>query len=448
MSSGIDEGRPVAGEPSAPAGQYWAFFWPLTLTGLAMVLARQCQNGALGRFDDGTRKLAVFAYAWSTFHLFNSPMIFIPQMVNALGRSRRARRKCLTFSLTAAALLTAPVLVLAFSPAGRFLLPRVFPLDADAVDSVVLYLRYLSPMIVIHSLRQHFIGLLIQSRRTGLVTIIQVFSLAAIMGLLVMGLQAGWPAVATLATAQVVSAAATMVVAVVLYRRFRRPPLTGETAPLTLGRILAFFWPVAMTSVMFSMTRPILYSFAGRVADGVAVVAALRVALDLAMVVQGCLNQFRNLFVTFGRGDLAGIRRFLFRVWFVLTAIMLSIALTPVSTWIFSDLLGVEPHVATMARQALTVLCLAPLTVSVRNYFHGLAMTGRSTLGMAAGGVCRVATIYVGSVVLFGQGWLNPATAAGILVAGFGVEAVIVVATLLIQRRRRAPGNRLDLIED
>jgi len=433
---------------AATTGRYWSFFWPLTLTGLAMVLARQCQNGALGRFEDATRQLAIFAYAWSTFHLFNSPVVFVPQMTNVLARSPDARRKCLLFTVAIASALTVPVLVLAFTPVGRILLPMVFPVDEPTARTIVMYLRYLSPLILIGGLRQYLTGLLVQSRRTGLVTVLQTFSLAAILGMLILGLQLGWSAVRTLATAQVTSAAATMLATWVMERKFRRPMLAAGAGTLGYGRILRFFWPVAMTSVMFSLSRPILYSFAGSVAAGVATVAALRVAGDLAMVFQNCLNQFRHVFVTFGRGDLAGIRRFLLRVWLGVTALMVFVAVSPVSTWFFRDMLGVKPDVLPMARQVFAVLCLAPTAISIRNYFHGLAMTGHSTLAMAVGGALRVGSLYVGSLVLYHLGWLNHATAAGLLVVGFGIEAAFVIVTLLIQRKPAPPISPEAIVED
>lgn len=431
----------------APHGQYWSFFWPLTLTGLAMVLARQFQHGTLGRFDSPTEELATFAYAWSTFHLFNAAVIFVPQMTNALARSPRARRQCLNFTLSVAAVLTIPILVMAFTPVGRWVLPRVFPIDAAATESIVMYLRFFSPLILVHALRQHFTGLLVQSRRTGLVTILQVYSLAAILAMLIVGLRVGWPASQTLGVAQVLSAATTMVATIVLCRRFRRAPVRAAEEELTYRRIVVFFWPVAVTSVMFSLSRPVLFSFAGRGDAGDATVAALAVAGGVAMIFQNCLNQFRHIFVTFGSNDLPGIRRFLLRVWLVVTATMVLIAVTPLGTWLFRDLLGVEPHVLPMARHVLGVMCLAPLMICIRNYFHGIAMTGRSTIGMATGGVCRVGVLYLGSAGLYHLGWLNHATAAAMLVAGFGVEAITVIATLLIERRIDANRHKREVAQ-
>ena len=91
--------------------RYWAFYWPLSLTGLAVLLARQFQNGALTRFPDAVRELVIFAYASSIFWLFNASMIFIPQMANVFARSERAKRICLRFTILISVVLTIPLAV-------------------------------------------------------------------------------------------------------------------------------------------------------------------------------------------------------------------------------------------------------------------------------------------------------------------------------------------------
>ena len=38
--------------------QYWRFYWPLALTGVAMVLSVQFQNAALARYPEAVTELA------------------------------------------------------------------------------------------------------------------------------------------------------------------------------------------------------------------------------------------------------------------------------------------------------------------------------------------------------------------------------------------------------
>ena len=92
--------------------QYFSFFWPLTLMGLAVLLSRQFQNAVLAGYPDAAKELAIFAFASSLFWPFNIALGFVPQMTNILSRCRRNRRVCLRFVLAASLLLSAPLLVL------------------------------------------------------------------------------------------------------------------------------------------------------------------------------------------------------------------------------------------------------------------------------------------------------------------------------------------------
>ncbi len=414
---------------------YWRFFWPLSLTGLAIVMARQFQNGAVGRFADATEQLATVAYAWSVFHLFNAMLAFLPQTVNVYARSRRSRRLCLRFTLAVGAVLTLPVAALAFTPIGPAVVGRAFAVDERTLAAIVGYLRYLTPLILIAALRQYAFGLLIQGRQTGVVTVLHVTVLVTQLALLVTGFYVGWTAVNTVAIAQLASGFTSAVLGLLLVARVRRSPVADAGVDTTWSAVLGFYWPVAITGMMFSLSRPVIYSFAGRVAEGVAVVAALRVASDLAMVFQSSVNQSRHLFVTFGRSHLRDLGRFMVKVWAGVTALMLLVVATPVSNLVFRDALGLEAHVVPLARQTAGVLCLLPLLVTVRNWFHGMAMTGKSTLSMAAGAASRTGLVYLLGWSLFNAGWLTHVTGAAILVGGFAIEIIVAMTTLRLQGR-------------
>lgn len=406
--------------------QYWRFYWPLSLTWLAMVLGRQFQNGALARYPDAVEELATYALASSTFMLFGATLAFVPQMANVLARSPRAAKICFRFVLLICAFVTMPLAALALTDTGKQIIGEVFNIEGNILSSVVHYLRYLLPLIFINGLRQFYTGLLIQAKRTGYVTLLNVLHLVTIIGVLAMGLLLGWTAVKTLALAQVWAGLLQVAVSVALYYRFFEFPATQEHHDLTYRQAMAFFWPVAITSTMFGLSRPILYSFVGRMPNSSVMIAALRVAFDFGMLFQGTMNQFRHLFVTFGHSDLAGLRRFMIRVLAGVMFLMLLVVATPLSGFVFHDLLGVEGEVLAMAQQVVWVLCLVPIVISVRNYLHGLRLIGRKTRAMAVAAICRNLSIYVLAWAMWSTGWLNHWAAGGILVMGFVTEAAVM----------------------
>jgi hypothetical protein len=409
--------------------QYLLFYLPLTLTGLAMLLAQQFKNGVLARYPDATRELALFAYATSIFFLFQAAVMFVPQMANVLARSRQSRSVCFRFTVLTSLVLTAPIAALAFTPLGRPVLTLAFDIRGETLDTVILYLRFLSPLILVNALRQFYTGLLVQSRRTGVVTLLNAVFLAATVGALVAGFVAGWRAVHVIALAQILSAGIHWLLSWGFCHLLYRLPEEASPEALTYAKAFTFFWPVAVTAGMFALSRPVIYSFVSRMPGAQTYIAALRVGFDFGMIFHAPLNQFRNLFVTFGDKDLSGVRTFMARTMIVLSVLMVLVVMTPVHLWILRGLLGIEGELLTMASEVITVLCLVPLVITLRNYFHGLHLIHRRTRGMAAGGVLRVVAIYIASFGLYHAGILNHSFGALVLVAGFAVEALTVVAS-------------------
>jgi hypothetical protein len=415
--------------------KYWSFFWPLTVTGLAVLLSRQFQNGALGRYPDAARELAIFAFASSIFHFCNAALIFIPQMANVLCRSVPARRTALRFTAMGALLFSIPLLFFGFTPGGRAVVAGIFGIEGVVLNSVILYLRLLSPLVIINAFRHFFSGLLIQVRRTGTVTILNVIFLTIIIVTLIVGFYAGWRPVVTLAAAQILSGSIHLVLTYILHLVLYHLPEKREYDDLTLKDVFTFFWPVAITSTAFSLSRPIIYSFISRLPNPEPVVASLRLAFDFAVIFHNPINQFRNLFITFGKEDPQGVRRFMIKIMVTVVCLMIVVAATPASVFIFKGLLGAKGEVLVMARQILGVVWLIPLVITLRNYFHGLAMVKRETVGMAVGSISRIGIIFISSGLFLMLGWLNHVTAGLILVMGFAAEATGVMVTAKIKTK-------------
>jgi hypothetical protein len=425
---------------------YWQFYWPLTLTGLAMLLARQCENGILARYPDAANELAVFAYAWSCFFLFNAALVFVPQMVNRLARSGQSRRICFRFVLITCVLLTLPLAVTAFVPGGRFVISTLFDVGSDDLGVIVLYLKFLTPMVFVNGFRNYCIGLLIQARRTLLVTIFNIVYLAIIICMLIYGFTAGWRPVITLAAGQITAGLAHLI-AVGLAQAVtakREKEDSAQAALLGYGEILRFFWPVALTSTMFSLSRPILYSFLSRTPNAAMSVASLRVAFDLAMIFHSPANQARDLFVTFGFKDREGLGLFMTRVMLGLTAAMVVFAATPALDSVMKNVLGVEQTIRVMARQAFWMLCLIPTVITLRNMSHGAALVKKQTTCMGVGSIARNASIYVISFLLYRFGLLNHMSAAIVLVSGFAFEGSFSYLWLRLFARVKGPIPRAD----
>ncbi len=406
---------------------YWKFYWPLALTGLAMVLSMQFQIAALARYPQAITELAVFALAFSTFGLFNASLNFTAQLSNVYARSIEGTRRCHRFVFAASLIVMLPLLVITYTDAGASALSALYSIDDDLTARVIEYLVYLAPLILLRAERFYLTGLLVQARLTGWVTILNVIYLVAVVCGLLIGFSLGYKPVHVLVGAD--AAAITIQIGCTLWvhRRYYQLPETREHEHLSYRELASFFIPVSTTGIMFALSRPVLFAFVSRTPEGIVAIAAMRVAFDFSSIFQQAANQFRHFFVTFGLDDLERKRRFMMIVGAGLTGIMLLFALTPLSNWVWQDLMQIPDEVRIMSVQLILIMCLMPSVILFRNYFHGRLMVERRTTGMAVGGVLRVVAIYLMAQTLFGFGLLNYLTASAILIIGFVVESLVVM---------------------
>ena len=409
--------------------QYWRFYWPLALTGVATVLAIQFQNAALARYPGAVTELAVFALATSVFGLFASGLNFASQLANVFARSKRGLRLSRRFIAAWSIALSLPLAAIGVTDAGARGIELVFGIETELALRVHEYLLYMLPLLFVTGQRFYLTGLLVQGRHTGWVTILNVAFLASAGSALVVGFALQLVPVATLVGAQVVSGLLHWGLSELVVRSRYRLPDVAEQERTSVLDLVRFFLPMTATGLMFAISRPVLFAFVARMPDGIAAIAALRVAFDFSHMFQQAANQFRHFFVTFGLDHLAAKRRFMALVCAGITGIMLAVALTPLSDWILGRLLGVRGPVLAHAVEAVLVLCLMPAVIVVRNYYHGLLMVRRRTTGMAVGGALRVLAMAALAQTAYWLGGLDHNVAAFILLLGFAVETLAVLVS-------------------
>jgi preprotein translocase subunit SecG len=228
-----------------------------------------------------------------------------------------------------------------------------------------------------------------------------------------------------------VPAIANLLLTTVLQLTYHAHAAIEEDRVLGQREIAAFFLPMVFTSLLFTLSRPIILAFitAQKDADVVRVetmVAGVSLAWSFNVIFQGAVNQFRDVFITFGRRDLNGVRTFMAVATAVLTCIMLLVVATPLGTLFLSYLQGATGETLRIARQAMWVLVFVPPIIAWRNYYHGLTMLHRRTHGMTAGSFMRNVAILAAAWLLTALGLYNHVAAAGTLVIGFAAEAVTV----------------------
>ena len=320
--------RPVADpQPLAPAGAHAGpappryrelavFLGPLVFTGLMMTTDTPIVNAVLARQAHAQESLAAFVVAFSLAMLYEAPHIMMIETGTTLATSRQALALLRRFYIGLAAVMGALGAAVVFSPLYPALVEGVMgippALAAAARPAVAVFLLWPLPI----GWRRLHQGALIRrghSRAVGAGATVRIVALLGTLLLLVplLGGVISSPALGALAMLVSVSAesAYTHVSAGRLLADL--PAHAPDGRPLT-GRLLwRFFWPLAGTSVLSTLGRPILSAglaaAAGAGAD--AALAAWGVAWGLLFLINGATLTLGQVAIAWGHPPQRGLAR-------------------------------------------------------------------------------------------------------------------------------------------
>lgn len=438
---------------------YRPLFWfllPLVITELVFELGIQVLNGGIARVPRPTETLAAYGIAWGLASFLSGTVSQTRQMSMVLVRDRATFHTVFRCVAGFGGVHFLILACLAFTPVGLWVIDELHAVDPGLGSVVRRALGYLLPFPLIVGITRFLSGLLLGVRRTDIVS----YAMMTGMGMCVLAVFVFLPTPIVQSDPILLPVIATyfgvlteLAVMIYGYRRFVRLTLrrssgtsgtsgssgtTGENAAeataerrapvLTAGYVLRFYWPLAVTSGIQALSRPIINLFVARGADGTESLAVLTIVYALAHLPYGWLNELKNLPPAFQRQDPEGrfIRRFTAGCGLLSFAVMALMFWTPVRFFLLETLIGVDHEFALRCTVPLIIFSFFPLAVTVRSYLHGVALRDHRTGAIAPSGPARAGAIVivVNLLTLFDLHGAIRGVAA--LYSGFVVETIVV----------------------
>ena len=200
-------------------------------------------------------------------------------------------------------------------------------------------------------------------------------------------------------------------------------------APLTLNRFVRFYAPLAATSLLLTVTNPLLTSAMSRSVNPAIALAGFGVAFSLCGVLYSPLLVAQQVAATrLLNGHRFGhIQTFWLRLGVLFTLLAAAVAFTPLGGWVFGGVMGVSGDIFDEARGAMAILTPVPLLTAVRAVHQGRLVAGHRVDPIAYATGVRTGVLALVAVVLTvltpGGSWVG-ATA---FTLGLLVETILVV---------------------
>lgn len=427
--------------------RFWA---PLAATWLMMAVEGPFLAAVIARLADPTFNLAAYGVAFAFALLAEAPVIMIMSASTALvddGTSLRRLRR-FTYGLNAA---------MTVALAG-FLTPPVYGLvmtDLIALPPEVARLTHGALLILLPwpaaiGYRRFYQGLLIRGGRTRLVaagTVIRLVTMSATgLGLYHAGsLPGAYVGAAALAGGVVMEAVGSrLMVGGVLAQLRAAAPTTAE--PLSYGRILRFYYPLALTSLIGLALQPMLTFFMGRAPSPVESLAVFPVVNVLSFVFRALGLSYQEVTIALigPRGEHTGaVSRFALWLGIGTSLGLAAIAATPLSDVWFRTISGLTPDLTRVAILPALILIPLPGLSVLQSLQRGMLVKAHRTAPITWATALEIGVVAVGFPVLTAVfGWAGVVSAVTAFVVG-RLAAVTYLAkpTLRVVRQGATAGN-------
>lgn len=194
-------------------------------------------------------------------------------------------------------------------------------------------------------------------------------------------------------------------------------------------QIAAFFLPLALTSLIMSLSHTVVNAGVARTPEPEIALAAYALARSIVRIIENPMFMVRQTVVSLTRDyhSFLRIKRFMYIMAWAISAVLALLAFTPLGYYGFRNIIGASPEVARQSHLALMVLFVMPLTTVWRNIYHGVAIVCRQTILVPKTSILR---LIIMSAIIFTLAYtteLPGALSASIAFIGaFGIEACVM----------------------
>ncbi len=404
----------TTGSPTTPTRTVFSVWWPLAGSWLLMGLEMPAFVAAASRLPNVEPNLAAFnSVVYPISMVVEGPIVMLLAASTALVRDMQSYRALRKFTIVAAIAVTLVHALIAFTPIYDFIALELIHLADEALEPGRTGLRLMLPWSAAIAYRRFQQGVLIRNGHSRAVVVgtgIRLVTMASVLygGVLhggISGVVVGASAISSGVIAEAIYAALRARTVV------RHELANGERSiePLTTGRFVRFYTPLALTPLITLAMHPITAAAIWRMPEDYRSSASWGAMYGFIFLFRALGFAFQEVVVSLADARLAELRRFALKLGAACVAVFVLVALTPASTFWFRSILDLPPHLAELAITALIFGALMPAITVSQHYFQGILVARHATRG-----ITEAVAVYLGAACLGFAIMAEVWTAAGI----------------------------------
>jgi len=427
-------------EPFVTYRKVFIFWLPLAFSWLLMTFEGPWIQGVIARKPDSETQLAAFGLIFSLSVLIETPIIMLLATSSALSRNRQAYRVLWRFMMVINVLVTVLALLMAFTPLLDLYLDGLLNIPSHIIEATRPGMQIMVLWSAFIGYRRFHQGILIRfgnTRYIGYGTVIRI----VVSG----GVAIGLGAITQIAGALIGALALILAVgfeAIYTYfvsqkdvNRLLATPLKNNLKALTYNDALKFHVPLAATSVITLLIRPIIERGLADMPDATQALAAWPIVFSIMLVMRSGGMAFQEVVISMNQSEQHHtiLRGFTIRLGLGLSIFMVLFAFSPLITFYNNVILDVPENLRDLVLLGTQSAIALPLLTTLQSYIRALLMLTERTAviyqAMIVGFI--VTTVVVWSSISFGI--------HGILAASIGltIGQIIELGLLFMAYQRQ-----------
>uniref|UniRef100_UPI00358F4145 mineralization regulator ANKH isoform X2 n=1 Tax=Myxine glutinosa TaxID=7769 RepID=UPI00358F4145 len=348
---------------------------------------------------------------------------------------------------------------------GYYIINRLHHVDGNVAKRTRLAFLYLAGYPLIDAVCWIHVGILLKHKYSLVVGCASVTDVGAQVLFVAILLQSRLQCVAPLlipVLALYLGGLCRLVILVIAYyhKVHRLLPLepSSEMGEATVGRMLSFWWPLALALATQRISRPVVNLFVSRDLAGsteaIKAVAILTVTYPVGHMPYGWMNELRALYPAFHQSNKVSTSDNIYIPTmtiskFCLSCMLASFCLCIVLWWtpgfgekIVILVFGVEPSFAKLCIAPLHIFAFFPIPVALRAMLTGWLMSLKQTSMLAPSSVVRIIVLIISLNVMPYVGVHGASLGISSLLTGFLSEIfMVMLATSFVYLRQRRQRN-------
>lgn len=366
-------------------------WWPLAASWLLMGVEGPALSAVMARLAAPEVNLAAWGgVVFPIALIVESPIIMLLSASTALSRDWDSYLRVRRFMMRAGALLTLLHVLVAFTPLYDLVAVRLIGAPAETIRPARVGLMLMTPWTWSIAYRRFNQGVLIrfgQSSAVGLGTLVRLCADSLVLGV-------GYLIHTIPGVAVASSAVAAGVMAEAAYAGMRVQPVLREQLrhrssgdePLTVRAFIAFYAPLALTSLLNLLVQPIGSAALSRMPAALESLAIWPVATGLLFILRSLGIAYNEVVIALLDEPQAArrLRRFALLLVGSTTGLLLVMLATPLADVWFARLSALSPRLSALAVQSLWLAIPVPALTVLQSWYQGMLVHSRRTRGITA----------------------------------------------------------------